>query len=65
MVDRTLIPEDEAARIAEVERYEILDTPADGTFDRITALAARHFDAPIDRGEIENERFCTAHREGG
>jgi phosphoserine phosphatase RsbU/P len=47
MVDRTLIPDDEAARIAAVRRYEILDTPADGTFDRITALAAKRFDAPI------------------
>lgn len=47
MVDRTLIPEDEAARIAAVRRYDILDTPADGTFDRITALAAKRFDSPI------------------
>ena len=37
MADPKLIPEDEAARIAAVRRYEILDTPADGAFDRITA----------------------------
>lgn len=28
-------------------RYQILDTPPDGTFDRIAALAARYFDVPI------------------
>lgn len=42
-----LIPEDEEARLAAVRRYDVLDTPADGTFDRVTALAARHFDVPI------------------
>jgi GAF domain-containing protein len=30
-----------------VRRYEVLDTPEDGAFDRITALAARHFGVPI------------------
>lgn len=30
-----------------VRRYEILDTPPDGAFDRIAALAARLFDVPI------------------
>jgi two-component sensor histidine kinase len=30
-----------------VRRYDILDTPPDGTFDRITALAARRFNTPI------------------
>jgi two-component sensor histidine kinase len=42
-----VIPEDEADRMAAVRRYEILDTPPDGSFDRVTALAARRFDAPI------------------
>jgi len=46
-VETARIPPDEAQRLAAVERYEILDTPADGTFDRITALAARFFDVPI------------------
>ena len=40
-------PEDEEGRIAAVRRYDILDTPPDGAFDRITALAARLFDVPI------------------
>ena len=30
----------EADRLAAVRRYEILDTPADGSFDRVTAIAA-------------------------
>lgn len=30
-----------------VRRYDVLDTPPDGAFDRITALAARLFDVPI------------------
>ncbi|HVF05309.1 MAG TPA: SpoIIE family protein phosphatase [Frankiaceae bacterium] len=38
---------DESARLAAVRRYDILDTPPDGAFDRITALAARLFDVPI------------------
>jgi len=42
-----LRPEEELARLAAVQRYDILDTPADGTFDRIAALAATLFDVPI------------------
>lgn len=38
---------DESARIDAVRRYDILDTPPDGSFDRITALAAELFDVPI------------------
>ena len=34
-------------RLAAVARYEILDAPPDGAFDRIAALAARLFRAPI------------------
>jgi GAF domain-containing protein len=37
----------EDARLAAVRRYAVLDTPPDGAFDRITALAARHFSVPI------------------
>jgi sigma-B regulation protein RsbU (phosphoserine phosphatase) len=42
-----IIPPDEDERIDVVRRYEILDTPPDGAFDRITALAARLFHVPI------------------
>jgi len=37
----------EAARLAAVERYGILDTPPEPAFDHITALAADIFSAPI------------------
>ena len=37
----------EADRLAEVHRYEILDTPPDGAFDRIARLAAQLLDVPI------------------
>ena len=37
----------EAARLAALRRYDILDTPPDGAFDRITALAADLFSVPI------------------
>lgn len=41
-------PDDaERARLAAVARYDILDTPPDGAFDRIAALAARLMDAPM------------------
>src|SRR4051794_7355598 len=37
----------EANRIAAVRRYDILDTPPDGAFDRVAAMAARLFDVPV------------------
>jgi PAS domain S-box-containing protein len=37
----------EESRLAALHRYDILDTPPDGAFDRITSLAARLFDVPI------------------
>ena len=42
-----IIPDNEPERIAAVQRYQILDTPPDGIFDRVTAIAARRFKAPI------------------
>lgn len=45
MVDT--LPEREARRLAAVQRYDILDTPPDGAFDRVTSLAARVFNVPI------------------
>jgi len=47
VVDQELIPDNEAARLDAVARYDILDTPPDGAFDRITALAARLFQVPV------------------
>lgn len=42
-----LIPENEELRMQAVGRYEVLDSPPDGAFDRITSLAARIFKVPI------------------
>jgi len=41
------VRQSESERIEAVRRYDILDTPPDGAFDRITAIAARRFDVPI------------------
>lgn len=38
---------DEAGRMDAVRRYDILDTPPNGAFDRITVLAARLVGNPI------------------
>lgn len=37
----------ESPRIEALKRYEILDTPPDGHFDRITLLASKVFNMPI------------------
>lgn len=57
-VSAAIIPANEPQRIAAVRRYEILDTPADGSFDRITAIAARGFNVPISIISIvDNDRI--------
>ncbi len=43
----SIIPANEPDRLAAVRRYDVLDTPPDGAFDRIAAMAARCFDVPI------------------
>lgn len=50
-----LIPPNERERLDALRRYEILDTPPDGSFDRITALAARIFRAPISIVSLVDE----------
>ena len=47
MADVSIAAEKERQRMVAVRRYDILDSPPDGAFDRITALAARLFDVPI------------------
>jgi eukaryotic-like serine/threonine-protein kinase len=42
-----LIPPDERERLKALRRYEILDTPKDGAFDRITRLASQVLEVPI------------------
>src|SRR5438552_19081448 len=41
------VPEGETERLKALRRYSILDTPSDGSFDHITALAAELFRVPI------------------
>ena len=56
---------DEAARIAAVHSFEILDTPPDGAFDRIAALAARTFGVPIGIvSVVDNDRIWFKARHG-
>jgi len=40
-------PKNEELRLAAIKNFEILDTPADGAFDRLTQLAGRIFSVPI------------------
>lgn len=49
------LDERELQRLDAVRRYDVLDTPPDGAFDRITALAARLLDAPIALVTIVDE----------
>lgn len=37
----------EAARLAALKRYDVLDTPQDGSLNRLTALASKMFNMPI------------------
>ena len=46
-LNHSSIPRDEVGRLEAVRRYDILNTPPDGAYDRITALAARLFQVPI------------------
>ncbi|MDB5469443.1 MAG: hypothetical protein JWR84_1003 [Caulobacter sp.] len=56
---------DEAQRMAAVRRYDILDTPPDGNFDRITALAARRFGTPISIiSVVDHDRIWFKSRHG-
>jgi two-component sensor histidine kinase len=55
MAVATNISDTELERMVAVRRYEILDTPQDGAFERITALAARRFGVPISIISIVDE----------
>lgn len=46
-VEASIIPANERERLAAIRRYDILDTPPDGSFDRVTMIAARRFGVPI------------------
>lgn len=44
---KNIIPENDAERVAALKRYEVLYTPAEEEFDKITQMAARVFDTPM------------------
>jgi GAF domain-containing protein len=55
----------EVERLAALHSYEILDTPPDGAFDRITALAARHFKVPVALVSlVDEDRIWFKSRQG-
>ncbi len=54
-IDFTDMRSDEENRLAAVRRYAILDTPPDGSFDRICSLAARRFGVPFASVTIVDE----------
>jgi two-component sensor histidine kinase len=57
-IDPSILSHDEPARMSAVRRYDVLDTPPDGAFDRITAIAARRFNVPISIISIvDNDRI--------
>ncbi|MFJ4972892.1 PP2C family protein-serine/threonine phosphatase [Streptomyces sp. NPDC088755] len=61
---RSLSAAQEAGRIGAVRRYDILDTPPDGAFDRVAAMAARLFKVPVASVTIVDEDriwFKAAH----
>lgn len=47
--------QEEGARLAAVRRYDILDTPPDGTFDTVANLAARLLNTPVATVSIVDE----------
>jgi GAF domain-containing protein len=47
METNKVIPLNETERIRALQRYEILDTPRDGNFDKLTRMAAKIFNVPI------------------
>ncbi|MAQ13995.1 MAG: hypothetical protein CMN30_04265 [Sandaracinus sp.] len=48
-------PVDEEKRLAALRRYDVLDTPPDGAFDRVAALARRWFKAPVGLVSLVDE----------
>ncbi len=42
-----IIPENDDERLSVLKRYEILDTPPEGAFNRIASLAVKMFNTPI------------------
>ena len=58
-------PVTESERLAAVRRYDVLDTPPDGAFDRITAIAARLLNVPVAIVSIvDHDRIWFKSRHG-
>lgn len=58
------IPENEDARLAAIEQYDLPGLMAENTFDRLTELVATHFDVTIAFAGIvdaHEERFFACH----
>lgn len=57
--------ERESARLAALRRYDILDTPPDGSFDHVAQVAARLFDVPIAIiSLVDNDRIWFKAKHG-
>ncbi len=54
-IPKPLRPEQDAERIEALRRYNILDTPTEAAFDRITKLSARLFDVPTTLVSLVDE----------
>lgn len=50
------MPHGEKNRLKALRRLKILDTPAEGRFDRITRLTRRHFDVPLAQITLVDEK---------
>jgi GAF domain-containing protein len=62
---RPQVRDPESERLAAVRDYNLIDTPPDAEFDRITALAARVFDVPVAVISIvDDERVWLKSRHG-
>ena len=60
-----ILPHDEQERLAALQRYAVLDTPADGAFDRITRLASVVLDMPIALVSlVDHDRIWFKSRQG-
>lgn len=58
-------PVHESVRLAALRSYDILDTPPDGAFDRVTTLAARIFNTPIALVSlVDEDRIWLKSRHG-
>src|SRR5271165_1161109 len=53
------LPPNEPERLGALRRYHILDTPPDGTFDHLTAVAAALFRVPI--AIVIGKVFCARY----